>query len=590
MEPKEFATKIKEKYPQYQGVDDNELTQRMLEKYPQYRNRVSLASSPKAGEGGGLAGAFREAGEGISEAFHERTEAAAEEQFRSVEGEVSPARATLRTIGQGAGFVGDVGFEALKLLAPKAVEDLAAKGVEKLGQTELAQRLTGEYQQLKDKHPEAMKDVEAVFNIGSLLPIGKGTELAARGVKKGGQKAIESGPEAAQKVFTTSRQALQDSLKASGNTAVKSLQSNYEDIFQSTKPLRNAHNFVTAERGFSPSRVLAERKMIIDVQDGKFVTKELTDQLDDEIAEKSTFLDKAIAQYPRTVSIDDIRKRLDKDVAKNPELRSQARVGEVKKRAHAVLDEFVGQERKERFTLSEIQTFKKGMWGASKKFKDSDVGRADAHSELGSVFRRVIEDYVPDVEVRNLNRQIGELEETFTLLEKHVNGTAVKGGRLGRYFGRLIGATLGTQGPPILGPILGALGVDYLVQAMQKNAVIGPLKRAALKYGEAAPDQSIVDDTLEFINAVEAGEKALPTDEVLELMARLSIQDDIKLLPEPLHREIRSQVSSGGVINLPEKSQTTLDREERQNPNIKKPNLNPRRSPATEFPTRAMRK
>lgn len=39
---KEFAKKIKEKYPQYKNVDDEKLAQKMIEKYPQYKKQVTF--------------------------------------------------------------------------------------------------------------------------------------------------------------------------------------------------------------------------------------------------------------------------------------------------------------------------------------------------------------------------------------------------------------------------------------------------------------------------------------------------------------------------------------------------------------------
>ena len=122
---------------------------------------------------------------GLKTAFKERTERAATEQIRASEGEISKTRGVLRTLGEGAGMVGDVGFEALKLLAPKSVEELTAKGVKAIGKTELAQSLAEKYTQLKQKHPEAVADLESVINIGSLIPIGKATEVVAKGVGKG---------------------------------------------------------------------------------------------------------------------------------------------------------------------------------------------------------------------------------------------------------------------------------------------------------------------------------------------------------------------------------------------------------------------
>ena len=40
----EFARRVKDKYPQYQDVDDLELADAVLKKYPQYRSVVSVAS------------------------------------------------------------------------------------------------------------------------------------------------------------------------------------------------------------------------------------------------------------------------------------------------------------------------------------------------------------------------------------------------------------------------------------------------------------------------------------------------------------------------------------------------------------------
>lgn len=42
MNPTEFAQKIKTKYPQYQGMDDLELTKKIIQKYPTYASQVKL--------------------------------------------------------------------------------------------------------------------------------------------------------------------------------------------------------------------------------------------------------------------------------------------------------------------------------------------------------------------------------------------------------------------------------------------------------------------------------------------------------------------------------------------------------------------
>jgi hypothetical protein len=43
---KEFSAKIKQKYPQYQGVDDATLAKKIVEKYPEYQGSVDLGGNP----------------------------------------------------------------------------------------------------------------------------------------------------------------------------------------------------------------------------------------------------------------------------------------------------------------------------------------------------------------------------------------------------------------------------------------------------------------------------------------------------------------------------------------------------------------
>lgn len=45
MNIQEFASSIKTKYPQYQNIDDTELTNKIIAKYPQYANKVDLTTS-----------------------------------------------------------------------------------------------------------------------------------------------------------------------------------------------------------------------------------------------------------------------------------------------------------------------------------------------------------------------------------------------------------------------------------------------------------------------------------------------------------------------------------------------------------------
>ena len=51
--PDAFASRIKEKYPEYADVDNTVLANRIVEKYPEYKDKVDFG--PSLGEvGGGL--------------------------------------------------------------------------------------------------------------------------------------------------------------------------------------------------------------------------------------------------------------------------------------------------------------------------------------------------------------------------------------------------------------------------------------------------------------------------------------------------------------------------------------------------------
>ena len=107
----------------------------------------------------------------------------------------SPERA-LRTAGQAAGAVGDVvgaGAKSLyKNLTPQSVQEEIGNKFKTFAQTDTGkwwlnaiQTGMAKYEQLKAQYPETAKDLEAAVNIGTLLPIGKGGQIAGGAAKEG---------------------------------------------------------------------------------------------------------------------------------------------------------------------------------------------------------------------------------------------------------------------------------------------------------------------------------------------------------------------------------------------------------------------
>lgn len=149
----------------------------------------SAVSSPKKG----LA-------DSIGQDFSKRTNAAADVQMSNQ----NPVSKTLQTLGQGAGFAGDIAYEGAKAITPQPVKDLAKGAIGAVTSTEPVQQGLQAYNEWKTAHPEAAGNLEATFNIASLLPGlkvgGKVAEVAAdtagSAVAKTGT-AIKSAGEAA---------------------------------------------------------------------------------------------------------------------------------------------------------------------------------------------------------------------------------------------------------------------------------------------------------------------------------------------------------------------------------------------------------
>lgn len=118
-------------------------------------------------------------GANIANDFSKRTNAAADVQLSNQ----NPLSKALQTVGQGAGFAGDIAYEGAKAITPQPVKDAAKGALGAVAATEPVQQGLQAYNEWKTAHPEAAGNLEATFNIASLLPGfkagGKVAEVAA---------------------------------------------------------------------------------------------------------------------------------------------------------------------------------------------------------------------------------------------------------------------------------------------------------------------------------------------------------------------------------------------------------------------------
>lgn len=131
---------------------------------------------------------------------------------QGVLGQQSLPSTALQTVGAGAGLVGDIGTEALKSATPAFIKEPLAAKVKQAGEyiagTDIGKKAITKATETKQawedfskKHPEAAKDLSAMGNIFTTLPISKEAgslassvgEKAAPSIKKAGENLIKKG-------------------------------------------------------------------------------------------------------------------------------------------------------------------------------------------------------------------------------------------------------------------------------------------------------------------------------------------------------------------------------------------------------------
>lgn len=181
-----FGRKIKEKYPEYADISDEELGRATLEKYPEYADRVVTPSAApeQAPPPDRSKGFFGRLGDDIKQ----RYENVKESSKLVDEGKQGNLGFGFQLAGQIAGGVGDVIGEgitsAYRTVAPRAVEDAVARAGDEIGQSEVVQGAFKKYEGFKENHPALAKNLEAAGNIASIIPVGKGAGLAATALER----------------------------------------------------------------------------------------------------------------------------------------------------------------------------------------------------------------------------------------------------------------------------------------------------------------------------------------------------------------------------------------------------------------------
>jgi hypothetical protein len=215
----EFARKIKEKYPQYQNVNDRELGMKMLEKYPEYKAKVFdtdpqtqqeiTGEKPTAGIWDAIKKGGRNIVDNMKQSGDELYDTGVLNSFvKPVEGSQAQRNSNVNPFIQGAkvattltkGVISPitelaistplrVGGELVENATGYDINEATAKGVQNLVQkgieTKTAQKAMEGWAKLKETDPESAMALSAILDIGQIASeaIGlKGASVAKKGM------------------------------------------------------------------------------------------------------------------------------------------------------------------------------------------------------------------------------------------------------------------------------------------------------------------------------------------------------------------------------------------------------------------------
>lgn len=276
MTPEEYILDVKTRFGDQlnkEGVlirdmNDQELMKRMLQKYPGDKNRIQGADEylrsanitpPPAPPKSSVEKRIEQFMGGVSEAFKARKAAQEKALGKSIDREQTLGSGFLQAAGQGAGFIGDVGFEAIKAITPEPVKEAVAGAVETVAGSEPVQGAVEAYGQFKEDRPELAGNIEAVGNLATVIP---GVGAAGKGAQKGAQATVK----AAEKIGET---AIKGAERVAGaqvaRTAAKSVDAakkQLDETIEITSPVLDKKGKIgVMERAGMPGGVVERGRM-----------------------------------------------------------------------------------------------------------------------------------------------------------------------------------------------------------------------------------------------------------------------------------------------------------------------------------------
>ncbi len=242
MSPDEYIVDIKERFGDQstkdglliRDLEDRDLLKRMLARYPGDRDKIigietllSEDEMPATLPPTKTQSQLEQLTGGIARAFEQRRKNTQESRALTEAGDQTLVEGLGQAFGQGAGFIGDIGFEFIKSIVKPEVKDKIKGGIEAITSNDLVQGAAQKYQEFAEANPRAAKNLEATFNIATIIPgVGYGTKAVVKGVEEGAEAAAKVAKTAIPSVAGVADDAV-DAGKQALQTAQNKIQTYY---------------------------------------------------------------------------------------------------------------------------------------------------------------------------------------------------------------------------------------------------------------------------------------------------------------------------------------------------------------------------
>lgn len=293
-------------------------------------------------------------------------------------------------------------------------------------------------------------------------------------------------------------QAIEGHKEIRQQKAIQGLSDAYREVAGQTKNPTKLLSRAEA-RGKDPIKVLSERGITPEVRDGKIHSLEKANSFRESAQPLNEHLNLALDEVqpgiPKT-PVDVIRQRALSRINDLKNITESSRQGMIK---DANLEfNLIKQKYGNSITLKQVNNVvKKPAWSDT-KFDATKPHKGETNYNIGKAAQETIENSVPKeaVDIHQLNSHIGDVYEGAKFLES-LDGRAVKGGRMGKYFARTAGTVIGSSGGPF-GSIAGLLGGELIAEIFQRKTFGGPLRQRILR-NLAVKDPIAYKQVLEFL-------------------------------------------------------------------------------------------